>query len=171
LMTPTLGPRVRLGVVTTDLSLVADGRNGDASVLDFCSVCQKCAACCPPRAIPSGARQEIDGVLRWRIDSDLCFRYWNVLGTDCGRCMAVCPYSHPTSPVHNLIRWVVGQSGVGRRIAVRLDDVMYGSRPPSKPFPRWLPPDWGATSRSRSDRAAAENFGQEMTDHDLPESR
>jgi ferredoxin len=171
LMTPRLGPRVRLGVVTTDLALAADGRLGDASVLDFCSVCQKCATCCPPRAIPFGAREEIDGALRWRIDSDVCFRYWNVLGTDCGRCMAVCPYSHPTSPVHNLIRWVVRRSGVARRAAVHLDDVMYGRRPPAKPFPRWLAPDRGATLRSKGRRTTGKSFQQEVTDHDLPESR
>jgi ferredoxin len=138
LMTPTLGPRVRLGVVTTDLCLIADGRRPDPSVLDFCRICQKCATCCPPGAIPSGDRQEIDGVLRWRIDSDLCFRYWNVMGTDCARCMAVCPYSHPSSVFHNLVRWGIRRSATARRAAVWLDDVFYGRVPPSRPSPRWL---------------------------------
>ena len=35
-MTPDLGPRVRLGVVTTDLPLAPDARGDDTSVLDFC---------------------------------------------------------------------------------------------------------------------------------------
>jgi ferredoxin len=138
LMTPALGPRVRLGIVTTDLGLAPDGRRPDPSVLDFCRVCQKCATCCPPGAIPAGDRQEIEGALRWRIDSDLCFRYWNVMGTDCARCMAVCPYSHPSGAFHNLIRWGIRRSGTARRAAVRLDDLFYGRVPPPKPSPRWL---------------------------------
>jgi ferredoxin len=140
LMTPELGPRVRLGVVTTDLPLVPDGRGEDRSVLDFCSVCSKCADTCPPHAIPQGDRVEIDGAFRWRINDAICFRYWNAVGTDCARCMAVCPYSHPDSAMHNLVRWAVRRSGVARRAAVRLDDLFYGRLPPVKPRPAWIPP-------------------------------
>ena len=52
---------MRLGVVTTNLSLIPDGRTGDTSVLDFCRVCEKCHETCPPKAIPKGDRVEIDG--------------------------------------------------------------------------------------------------------------
>jgi ferredoxin len=100
LMTPELGPRVRLGVVTTDLPLIPDQRDDNTSVLDFCRICQKCAEACPGQSIPFGDREEIDGALRWRINAESCFRYWNRIGTDCGRCVAVCPYSHPNNPAH-----------------------------------------------------------------------
>jgi ferredoxin len=140
LMTPTLGPRVRLGVVTTDLPLILDGRGHDMSVIDFCRVCKKCAECCPIRAIPRDDRQEIDGTLRWRIDDDRCFRYWGATGTDCARCMAVCPYSHPDNLMHNLVRWAVRRSGLARRAVVWLDEVFYGSAPSPKPAPSWVPP-------------------------------
>jgi reductive dehalogenase len=140
LMTPKLGPRVRLGVVTTDLPLIPDGRSDDAPVLDFCRVCKKCADTCPVRAIPTGDREEIDGALRWRINHELCFRYWNATGTDCGRCMALCPYSYPDSPMHNLVRWTVRRSGFARRAVVWLDGVFYGSAPEPKPAPDWVPP-------------------------------
>jgi reductive dehalogenase len=140
LMTPTLGPRVRIGVVTTDLPLVSDQRGDDLAVIDFCQICKKCAENCPVRAIPEGDREEIDGALRWRINPDLCYRYWCVVGTDCGRCMAVCPYSHPDNLLHNLIRWAVERSGVARRGVLWLDDVFYGSKPEPKPAPTWVPP-------------------------------
>ena len=55
LMTPRLGPRVRLAVVTTDLPLVADVPTSDPTVLDFCDVCRKCADICPAHAVPAGA--------------------------------------------------------------------------------------------------------------------
>ncbi|MHB8867838.1 MAG: 4Fe-4S dicluster domain-containing protein [Thermoleophilia bacterium] len=140
LMTPELGPRVRLGVVTTDLPLVPDGRSDDASVLDFCRICKKCADNCPSRSIPSGDRAEVDGALRWRIDPDSCFRFWNSVGTDCGRCMSVCPYSHPDTTVHNLVRWANRHSGFARRVTLRLDDAFYGRTPEPGPGPGWLPP-------------------------------
>lgn len=139
LMTPALGPRVRLGVVTTDLPMATDRRSDDRSVLDSCQVCKKCAECCPVRAIPYGDREEIDGALRWRIKDEICFRYWNVIGTDCARCMAVCPYSYPSSPFHNLTRWVVRHSGAARRGVIWLDRVFYGARPTPKPAPSWVP--------------------------------
>ena len=128
LMTPELGPRVRLGVVTTDLPLIPDERMDDSSLIDFCTFCKKCAENCPSRSIPFGDRVEIDGAWRWRINSDTCFRYWNAIGTDCGICMAVCPYSHPDNWVHNLVRWAIRRSGFARRMALRMDDLFYGRK-------------------------------------------
>jgi ferredoxin len=139
LMTPELGPRVRLGVVTTDLPLVPDQRSDDLSTIDFCRICKKCAENCPSRSIPFGDREEIDGALRWCIDSDSCFRYWNVIGTDCGRCMDVCPYSYPDSLMHNMVRWAVRRSGAARRGVYWLDRLFYGSKPIRRPAPGWVP--------------------------------
>jgi epoxyqueuosine reductase QueG len=132
LMTPHLGPRVRLGVVTTEMPLVPDSRGDDASVLDFCNVCRKCATNCPVGAISSGDRIAVDDGLRWAIDSETCYRYWNVIGTDCATCVRVCPYSHPDNAAHNLVRWAAGRSGAARRAALWLDDLFYG-RNPSNP--------------------------------------
>jgi ferredoxin len=129
LMTPGLGPRVRLGVVTTDMPLVADPPGDDASVIDFCTVCKKCAENCPSVSIPFGEREPIDGARRWAINPDTCFRYWNAIGTDCARCMTVCPYSHPDSPAHDLVRWAISRSGAARRVALWMDDLFYGRRP------------------------------------------
>ncbi len=128
LMTPRLGPRVRLGVVTTDMPLVADTAGDDESVLDFCSICRKCATNCPVGAIPSGDRIPIDDGQRWAIDSESCFRYWNVVGTDCATCVRVCPYSHPDSLAHNLVRRAIGLSPAARRVMLWMDDVFYGKK-------------------------------------------
>ncbi len=140
LMTPALGPRVRLGVVTTDVPLIPDPPTDDTSVLDFCQACHKCAETCPVRAIPFGDREEIEGALRWRIKEDICFRYWNVTGTDCARCMALCPYAYPDSPVHNLVRWAVRRSGAARRAVLWLDRGFYGPDPAPRTAPSWIPP-------------------------------
>jgi ferredoxin len=138
LMTQKLGPRVRIAVVTTDLEMTPDNVPPDESMLDFCAICGKCAENCPPKAISIGDRVEIDGAMRWKIDSDLCFRYWNAIGTDCGRCMTVCPYSHPDSFFHNLIRWGNQRSGAFRRGALGLDDLFYGKQPVRRELPDWI---------------------------------
>ena len=137
LMTPTHGPRVRLGVVTTEIELLVDGRQPDSTIIDFCSFCRKCAENCPSRSIPFDERKEIDGVLRWQIDAETCFHYWNVIGTDCGRCMAVCPYSHPATWSHNVIRWGNARSGSFRRAVNWLDDFFYGKQPERRDAPDW----------------------------------
>ena len=137
LMTPRQGPRVRLGVVTTDLELVPSERRPDLALLDFCNICEKCARSCPSQSIPYGPRQEVDGATRWKLNPDTCFRYWNTSGTDCARCMAVCPFAHPNTFSHNFIRWGIARSGFFRRAALWMDDLFYGLKPTSK-----KPPDW-----------------------------
>ena len=137
LMTPNQGPRVRLGIVTTNLELHPIERIQNEAVLDFCTICKKCAVNCPSKAIPFEVRQKIDGVLRWRINAESCFLYWNVIGTDCGICMTVCPFSHPDTLPHNLLRWGIARSGFVRRGALGLDDLFYGKEPVQK-----APPDW-----------------------------
>jgi ferredoxin len=131
LMTPRLGPRVRLGVVTTDLPMIVDAPGDDPSMIDFCSVCKKCATNCPVGAIPDGERTVVDDGLRWAIDAETCYRYWNVVGTDCATCMKVCPYSHPDSPAHNLVRTAIRSSAIARRAMLWLDDVFYGKKVPT----------------------------------------
>ena len=138
LMTPDLGPRVRLAVVTTDLPLIADSPTWDPSIIDFCTICKKCAEVCPSGAIPFTDRQTYEGgTLRWKINPERCYTYWTKVGTDCGRCMAVCPYSHTDNLMHNLIRYGVGHSHNFRRAAHWMDNLFYGE----KPLPH-TPPDW-----------------------------
>lgn len=138
LMDRRLGPRVRIAVVTTDLPLVPDRPARDPSVLDFCRRCRKCAENCPSRSIPCGDAQLIDGVKRWRINDATCFFYWVTVGTDCGRCLAVCPYSHPDTFPHRLTRWAISHSAPARWLALQLDNVFYGRRPAPAEWPVWL---------------------------------
>jgi reductive dehalogenase len=138
LMTPELGPRVRLAVVTTNLPLVADERSRDHSVIDFCTRCHKCADTCPGKAIPFNERAEFEGIQRWKLNSEACFTYWCTVGTDCGRCLRVCPYSHPNNMMHNLVRLGVRNSILFRVFALGMDDFFYGRKPLPVPVPAWI---------------------------------
>ncbi len=139
LMTPELGPRVRLGVITTDLSLIPDKPGYDPSVLHFCSLCRKCADICPPGAISHQPREMHEGSLRWKIDSEACFTYWCATGTDCGQCMKVCPYSHPDTMIHSWVRWGIRNSFIFRHFALRMDDWLYGRKPEPMAPASWIP--------------------------------
>jgi ferredoxin len=143
LMTPTVGPRVRIGVITTDLPLVASPRNHDPSVEDFCNLCDRCVVMCPAKAIPTEKR-DVEGETRWQIDSEACFTFWCRIGTDCARCMAVCPQAHPDTPLHRAVRWGVRRSRRFRRLALRADKFVYGKWP----APARLA-DWMKTSEAR----------------------
>jgi len=137
LMTPGLGPRVRIAVVTTSIPLIPDERKEDYSMIDFCKTCKKCAEVCPTKAIPFDDRKEIKGVLRWQIDQEACFTYWTKAGTDCARCMSVCPYSHPNNSLHSIVRYGIKNSPVFRKLAIKMDDFFYGRKPTPLKLPEW----------------------------------
>ena len=137
LMTPDLGPRVRISVVTTNMPLSVSKPAPDPTTLHFCHHCKKCAGVCPAAAIPDGPRLSTDGVDRWKINSEKCYHFWTTSGTDCGRCISACPYSHPDDPFHRFIRWGIKNNLLFRRLAIKLDDIFYGPKPAVKRMPSW----------------------------------
>ncbi len=138
LMTPSLGPRVRIAVVTTDMPLLQSSKPDYSHMIKFCRICKKCADVCPSRAISFDDRKAINGVRRWQIDQEACYTYWCIAGTDCGKCMSDCPYSHPDNLFHNVIRAMIRNSIIFRHFALKMDDFFYGRRPKAKPIPKWL---------------------------------
>lgn len=134
LISRKFGARVRLGAVTTDLPLVTDSPVV-FGVQDFCEKCQRCATSCPSGSIPRGPRKEVRGVRKWPLVVESCLHYWRYLGTDCGLCMKVCPYSHPPALVHELVRRGISQSSFARFAAVFGEDLFYG-RSVAYPLPR-----------------------------------
>jgi ferredoxin len=137
LITPRFGPRVRLSVVTTNLPLLQD-RPVRIGVQDFCNFCKKCAVNCPSQAIEEGDKGVHRGVEKWQSSQEKCYRFWRLQGTDCAVCITVCPYSHPSTPLHNLVRWAVRRNALARRVALWGDDFFYGRRPVDRcPLPIW----------------------------------
>ncbi len=133
LISPEHGPRLRIAVVTTNAAINEDERIRDLSVIDFCQKCKKCAHNCPVNAIPYDDLKEINHRLRWQIDQVKCYSYWRIIGNDCGRCMSVCPYSHPNNIFHKSIRKATKRSSIFTSLAIPLDDLFYGKKP--KPLP------------------------------------
>ncbi len=125
LISPKYGSRIRLGAVTTDLPLIADNP-AVFGVQDFCTRCMKCAVNCPSGAITKGTKEKIRGVEKWQLNIEGCYRYWKTVGTDCGLCMKVCPFSHPQTLTHNLVRLGIRRSSFARTVSVWGDDLFYG---------------------------------------------
>jgi formate hydrogenlyase subunit 6/NADH:ubiquinone oxidoreductase subunit I len=88
------GPRVRLALITTDLPLVFDKPN-TFGLKEFCDVCNRCSKTCPGKAISPESIGEISGkkVEGWSINQEECYKVWRRVGTDCGVCLSVCPFS------------------------------------------------------------------------------
>jgi epoxyqueuosine reductase len=100
LITPELGPRVRLLKVFTDLPLVPD-KPIDFGVTQFCRGCKMCAEACEVDAISfkdepdwePATRSSSPGAMKWYMDAEKCFEYWCDNGMDCSTCISVCPYT------------------------------------------------------------------------------
>jgi reductive dehalogenase len=103
LITPEYGSRVRICKVFTDMPLESDDPNLDFidKVNDYCKKCLKCAEECENDAIsadiePSFGRDSISnnsGVKKYYVNGEKCFEFWIENSSDCGTCIAVCPFS------------------------------------------------------------------------------
>ncbi|MFP4529302.1 MAG: reductive dehalogenase [Candidatus Kapaibacterium sp.] len=127
LISPRLGSRIRLGAITTNLPLTID-KPISFGVQEFCEICKKCADNCPSGSIPLGPKTNIRGVMKWQMNMESCFKYWRIIGTDCGLCMKVCPFSHPDTITHKLIKYGIARSSFARKISAFGDDLFYGKR-------------------------------------------
>ena len=134
LVTYKYGPRARLGLVTTDLPLIPE-KSKEFGVQNFCQKCQKCARNCPAQAIPYGEKVEENGVLKWVLKREECYRFWRKVGTDCALCIFVCPYSKPHNFFHNVIRKMTERSEAAQTLSVWADDFFYGRSPRHHGFP------------------------------------
>jgi reductive dehalogenase len=121
------GSRVRIGAVTTDLP-IAPGRPRSLGAERFCRICGRCADRCPSRALSRGGREVVRGVPKWPTNVERCMAYWRRVGTDCGICMAVCPFSHGNNAFHNFVRFLVRRLPWLDRPLRWMDDLFYGRR-------------------------------------------
>jgi reductive dehalogenase len=137
LISDKFGARVRLGGVLTNMPLAVD-QPISLGVNEFCSRCKKCATSCPSNSIPEGDEIIHNGVKKWKLDDESCYMLWGKFGTDCAICMSVCPYSRPNTPLHRVIRWMVKQSPIARKLFPHIDNLVYGKRWRPKTTTSWL---------------------------------
>lgn len=139
LLTREYGLGVRLSIVTTEMPISHDDPV-DIAVQSFCGQCRICADECPSGAIPKGGKQLANGVRKWKLNEEKCYAYWHVNGTDCGICMAVCPWTKPQTPFHRFSASVASIQGPHQRWMAWADRAIYGRHNPA-PFPDFLNKD------------------------------
>ena len=122
------GPCVRLAVVTTDLELPPTRADRDLNMAHFCRICKKCADNCPSGSVLTGDEPESRGCRHWSIDQERCFSYWKSIGSDCGQCVSVCPYTKPDTIMHKLVRHYISRNALNQHIALLFDDLLYGRK-------------------------------------------
>ena len=88
LISPELGSSFRLGAVSTELPLVADGPT-DHGIDDVCRTCSVCTRFCPGDAIKPD-KKVINGIERWHVDTPTCEPYFHKR-YGCKICLMVCP--------------------------------------------------------------------------------
>jgi ferredoxin len=99
LITPKYGPRVRIAKVLTDMPLKVD-KPIQFGVTDVCNQCKKCAKNCKTEAISlqdmtakGPTYSNNSGVLKWYVDPEKCYKFWNQNGAPCSTCITVCPFN------------------------------------------------------------------------------
>ncbi len=90
LISPELGSSFRLGAVSTDMTLIADGPK-DFGIDEVCASCNVCTRFCPGDAIKPD-KKTVKGVTRWYVDTPACEPYFHKL-YGCKICLMVCPYN------------------------------------------------------------------------------
>jgi len=123
-----LGPCVRLSVVTTEAELPVSVNKPDESIEHFCRICKKCSDNCPTKSIPSDEKPVSRGFPHWSVHQETCYSYWKTIGTDCGFCIKVCPYNKPNTLLHKLARFYISRNPLNQRIALFIDDFLYGRK-------------------------------------------
>jgi reductive dehalogenase len=103
LLSPEYGPKMRICKVFTDLPLISDTPNREfiKKVNNYCRKCSKCAEACETQAItkeelPSFKPTTISnnpGVKKYYVNVEKCFEFWVENSSDCGNCIAACPFS------------------------------------------------------------------------------
>ena len=135
MITKELGSCLKLTTVTTDLPLPHDSFT-DIGVDEFCRDCAICADICPGGAI-SRTKQLVRGIEKWRINPEACFRVWNETGTDCGVCVAACPWTKPRKGIHRIAREIACRKKKAGWWMSRAERIIYGRFRPGQ-SPAWF---------------------------------
>ena len=123
ILNPFLGPRLKSGVVTTDMPLAHD-KPIDFGLQKFCEACNKCARECPSGAITAGPKLMFNGYEIWKSDSQKCatYRITTEGGAMCGRCMKTCPWNLEGLFAEKPFRWAAMTLPAAAPALARLDD-------------------------------------------------
>ena len=123
ILNPYLGPRLKSGIVTTNMPMAHD-KPIDFGMQKFCESCNKCARECPAGAITAGPKKMFNGYEIWKSDSQRCatYRITTAAGAMCGRCMKTCPWNLEGLFSEKPFRWIATNIPSAAPFLAKLDD-------------------------------------------------
>ena len=147
MITPEYGPMVRVFKMVTNLP-VAPTKPIDAGIYNFCKSCKTCATYCPSGSLstsdPSYETQggwNRGGVKTWYENSLTCRNYWAEVGTNCGICFAVCPFSvKDRALIHQMVKGTIGTTTIFNGALAELSRTVYS--PGKMDEPQKDPEEW-----------------------------
>jgi reductive dehalogenase len=125
ILNPYLGPRLKSGIVTTNMPMAHD-KPIDFGMQKFCESCNKCARECPSGAITAGPKKMFNGYEIWKSDSQRCatYRITSPSGAMCGRCMKTCPWNLEGLFAEAPFRWAAMNIPAAAPMLAKLDDMV-----------------------------------------------
>ena len=132
LIHPVYGSCIRISTVTTTLGLPATSPK-NYHIEDFCRICKKCANLCPTQSISKEWKTNTRNFDHFSIRQETCYSYWKRVGTDCGFCIRVCPYTKPNTLMHKIVRLYISRNPINQRIALAMENLLYGKKIKPKP--------------------------------------
>jgi reductive dehalogenase len=125
ILNPFLGPRLKSGIVTTNMPMAHD-KPIDFGLQRFCEACNKCARECPAGAITAGPKLMFNGYEIWKSDSQKCttYRVAQKNGAMCGRCMKTCPWNLEGLFAEAPFRWAAMKMPGAAKVLAKLDDMV-----------------------------------------------
>ncbi|MFW9991879.1 MAG: reductive dehalogenase [Candidatus Odinarchaeota archaeon] len=130
------GQRVRICKVFTDFPMESD-KPVDIGAIELCTVCKKCAKNCPSNSIPFDKHptwespwvtpSNNNGVYKWYVNVDSCYKFWVANSTECSNCIRVCPFTKPVGRfkiTHDLARFFIKHFRFLDSLWVLIDDIM-----------------------------------------------
>ncbi len=141
MISPEYGPMVRVFKMVTNLP-VAPTKPIDAGIFNFCKSCMTCATYCPSGTLstspePSYTTQggwNRGGVKTWYENSISCRNYWAEIGTNCGICFAVCPFSvRDRALIHSMVKGTIGTTTIFNGALAEMSRTVYSPGPKDQP--------------------------------------
>jgi reductive dehalogenase len=155
MITPEFGPMVRCFVILTDMPVAFD-KPIDAGIMEFCKRCKKCAEACATGALSFDDDPTWETRGPWNNpghkayfeDSTKCMTYWREVGTNCGICFSVCPFSKKDKAwIHEWVKATASTAPVMDGFMRSMDDAFgYGAQKDCEEWWQLDLPEYGTDS-------------------------
>lgn len=155
MITPEFGPMVRCFIILTDMPVAFD-KPIDAGIMEFCKRCKKCAEACATGALSFDDEPSWETRGGWNNpghkayfeDSTKCMTYWREVGTNCGICFSVCPFSKKDKAwIHEWVKATASTAPVMDGFMRSMDDAFgYGAQKDCEEWWQLDLPEYGTDS-------------------------